>query len=272
MNVCAANPVAKTVTASHLSGENVAVRRRARGWQAFTLIELLVVVAIIGVLASMLLPVLSRAKASALSIKCASNLRQLGFCAQMYWDDNGGKAFAWRGAQTNGGRIYWFGWIQENAPESTRAFDPKFGALYPYLQGRGVALCPALNYNDPSFKLKASGATYGYGYNLNLSANPPLKINSLAAQSKTALFADAAQVNTFQAPASVDNPMLEEWYYVDTSASPANGHFRHQARANVLFCDGHVAKEKMAPGTADPYLPQKMVGQLRASILVITNR
>jgi prepilin-type N-terminal cleavage/methylation domain-containing protein/prepilin-type processing-associated H-X9-DG protein len=246
--------------------------RRSR--RAFTLIELLVVIAIIAILAALLLPALTRAKASAWRTDCANNLRQLGLATHLYWDENNGNCFKWWTGATNGGQLYWFGWIGGGA-EGDRPLDLSVGALYPYVQGSRVRLCPAFNYVLGQFKLKASSAVYGFGYNLSLSpANPQSGSNSRVRRfSDTALFADTAQVNDFQAPASHSNPMIEEWYYVSSetnygsSSYYPNGHFRHNGRANVIFCDEHIGQERMVLGSLDQKLPSQMVGSLRPEVL-----
>jgi len=239
--------------------------------RAFTLVELLVVIAVIAILAALLLPTLSRSKATAQRIKCVSNLHQLGLATQMYWEDNGGSCFRFTSA-TNYGRLFWFGWIEgDNVLEGQRQFDATAGALWPYLQGRGVELCPSLNYSLAQFKLKARGAAFGYGYNLHLSvppSQPPIRTSKISRPTDIALLADAAQVNTFQAPASPENPMLEEFYYVSTNRNEATAHFRHAQRASAVFCDGHVAMEKMEPGSRDPNLPGQFVGRLRPEFLI----
>ena len=131
-----------------------------------------------------------------------------------------------------------------------------------------MELCPALDYNSTLYKYKARGAAFGYGYNRYLGAQS-INLGLVPRMSDTALLADAGQVNDFQAPASPERPLLEEFYYVDADDGTGypNAHFRHQHRANVVFCDGHVDAENSVPGSLDPRMPSQCVGRLRPEIL-----
>ena len=237
--------------------------------RGFTIIELLVVISILAILTGLLLPVLQRARLKGLDTHCMSNLRQLSLAGQMYWDDNNSQAFSYRGNSLNGGNTYWFGWLGRG-DEGKRRFDISKGVLYKYIKNSSIQTCARLDYINDEFKLKATGAAYGYGYNLHLDGGSSLKpvvMTSLSSPSTVAFLADAAQVNTFQSPASKNNPMIEEFYYVNSREQTA--HFRHNKESYVAFCDGRVELVGFSSGSIDHRLPEQWIGRLPSKVLLL---
>ncbi len=128
---------------------------------AFTLIELLVVIAIIALLATLLLPALSRAKQASHSAVCKSNLRQWSIALRMYIDDFRVYPPFTMGDQTPANLTFWHSRLVKTLgiPELRWDYRPRFEK--PPL--RGIQVCPGLmNTRLVGGSLLGLGS---YGYN-----------------------------------------------------------------------------------------------------------
>jgi prepilin-type processing-associated H-X9-DG protein/prepilin-type N-terminal cleavage/methylation domain-containing protein len=183
---------------------------------AFTLVELLIVVAIIGVLASLLLPAISRGKQRARGAQCLNNLRQIGVASVLYASDN-----------------------EDTIPQSQHSKASWVGTLQPYLSGTNLHRCPL------DRKLLRG---YSYAVNDFLTPHPSgapdinySKVTSLADPSETLQMAEMAETDD-------DTTGVDHFHFADPSDggyAPSSFEMqvevrRHEQRANYLFVDGHV--------------------------------
>jgi prepilin-type N-terminal cleavage/methylation domain-containing protein/prepilin-type processing-associated H-X9-DG protein len=213
--------------------------------RGFTLIELLVVIAIIAILAAMLLPALSKAKARAQGTQCMGNIRQLQIASMVYMSDFNDR-FPNNDVGSPTSEAGPDSWIKGNVqrfttpPQNYSTYWVSSGSLWPYNQSYGIYVCPT----DRSMVNSSVAHNRSYAISVWLScdnisqvkndayATEALKSTQVKNPSEAIDFMEENQV-------SIDNGVIG--IFSHTTAGiwnlPSN---RHNNSGTLTFVDGHA--------------------------------
>lgn len=237
----------------------------------FTLIELLVVIAIIAILAAILMPALSSARERSRASACTNNLSNMGRALQMYSDDSGGYITP----HNSGKRYLSYQMCKYLGVSIGGVFDPATVPLKPKVLDTATAemvkplICPSA---VDHLKVTGNGIFMSYGHNgyaySNLTAGDDagpdgtyaVHMNQVKRPSQKFYLTDAARYTENIAGDAANKVINMDSYTIFQKQSwpfrPAgyvHVEFRHNARANWVYFDGHCGTkvlEEFLPNTA----------------------
>lgn len=230
--------------------KKINMRNNGSPTEGFTLIELLTVIAIIGILAAILIPVVGSVREGARASQCASNLRQTGQALLMYVSDNDGYAPPGRDDDRH---------EQAGGSGATSLASTYFYVLWPYVYESLETLrppdntvtnnsaipnifhCPTRYNSFPDARSAPADMFVSGSPETFASARYSYAINTMAAPARDARV--RIPVDQMMAP-SRTVAVVEDYYWYTTERYFFNqfGVLPHNQTANFLFFDGHIER------------------------------